>query len=114
MREQQTLTAERWSRFQIDQQILMISNEMHRGLHSFAPEHRESLMLAYERVLHMLGLTTSALTQKSLRRELLLWREIVGELYLAELPDQEKHRMALRVLLQMRPALAPQVELLGL
>ena len=114
MREQQTLTAERWSRFQIDQQILMISNEMHRGLSSFAVEHRESLMLVYERVLHMLGLTTAGNLRLGLRRELLRWKEVVGELYLGEQPNPAQHREALKVLLQMRPALAGQVELLGL
>ncbi|MBK7642745.1 MAG: hypothetical protein IPJ19_06780 [Planctomycetes bacterium] len=114
MSEQQTLTPERWKRFQVDQQVLMISNEMHRGMHSFAPEHRASLQLCYERVLHMLGLTIGAAGSKGLRRELLRWHEVVGALYLEERSDPDQHRSALRVLLQLRPALAPQVEALGL
>jgi hypothetical protein len=112
--ETQTLTAERWRRFGTDQQILMIANEMQRGLHSMKSEQRPSLQLVYERVLHMLGLTVQGQLSRSERREILRWKEVVGQLYLAEKPDPTQHREALRFLLRLRPALAAQVEPLGL
>ena len=114
MREAQTLTAERWSRFAFDQQIMMIANEMHRGLHSLSLEQRASLQLVYERVLHMLGLTVQGKIQRNERRELQRWKEVIGQLYLGAQPDPLQHREALKVLLQLRPLLAPQVGLLGL
>jgi hypothetical protein len=112
--ETQTLTAERWKRFALDQQFMMIANEMHRGLHSMKSEHRPSLQLVYERVLHMLGLTVQGAIRRNERKELLRWKDVVGQLYLDPKADPEQHREALKLLLQMRPALAPQVELLGL
>jgi len=112
--ETQTLTVERWRRFGIDQQILMIANEMHRGLHSMRPEQRPSLQLVYERVLHMLGLTVQGALRRNERRELLRWNEVVGQLYLGEHPDPARHREALKLLLQLRTALATQVGPLGL
>ena len=114
MRETQTLTLERWSRFGLDQQIMLIANEMHRGLHSMSPEQRPSLQLVYERVLHMLGLTVQGRLRRNERREIQRWKEAVGQLYLGAQPDPEQHREALKILLQLRPALAPQVEALGL
>jgi hypothetical protein len=114
MSEEQTLTLERWKRFGLDQQILVIANEMHRGLHSMGPEQRASLQLVYERVLHMLGLTAAGAILRSERRELLRWKEVIGQLYLGEHSDAVQHREALKTLLQMRPALAGQVGPLGL
>jgi len=114
MKETQSLTAERWSRFAFDQQIMMIANEMHRGLHSMSHEQRPSLQLVYERVLHMLGLTVQGKIQSSERRELQRWKEVVGQLYLGVQPDPVQHREALKVLLQLRPGLSAQVEALGL
>jgi hypothetical protein len=92
----------------------MIANEMHRGLHSMGPEHSSSLQRVYERVLHMLGLTVSGDLRRNERKELLRWKEVVGQLYLCEHSDPAQHREALKVLLQMRPALAAQVGPLGL
>lgn len=114
MTETQTLTLERWKRFALDQQLMLIANEMHRGLHSMGAEHRRSLQLVYERVLHMLGLTVQGGLSRGERRELLRWKEVVGQLYLGEHADPAQHREALKVLLQMRPALAEQVGPLGL
>ena len=108
------MTVERWKKFSIDQQIMVIANEMHRGLHSMELGQRESLQLVYERVLHMLELTLQAAPPPSLRRELRIWREFVGGLYLAEAPDPPRHRETLKLLLQTRPALADQVALLAL
>jgi len=112
--ETQTLTLERWSRFGFDQQVMLIANEMHRGLHSMSPDQRPSLQLVYERVLHMLGLTAQGKIGRNERREIQRWKEVVGQLYLGEHPDPAQHREALKVLLQLRPALAPQVEALRL
>jgi hypothetical protein len=105
-----SLTLERWSKFSRDQQVLMIANEMNRAGKLFGPKDRGRLAHAYERVLRLADLTAEAQPSRSLRRELLRWRELAGAVYLE--PDEEQHRALFRVLLLMTPASARQVPLL--
>ena len=51
MAQHASLGPERWARFTLDQQILMIANEMNRAAKLMAPEERGRLRHAYERVL---------------------------------------------------------------
>jgi hypothetical protein len=105
-----SLTVERWSAFTRDQQILMIANEMNRAGRLFGPQDRARLASAYERVLRLADLTAEAQPSRSLRRELLRWRELAGALYLE--PDAERHRALFRALLLLTPASARQAPLL--
>lgn len=114
MSQHASLSADRWRQFNVDQQILMIANEMHRGLSAMQPDRARSLKLCYERVLALVDLTIDAQSRQALRRELLRWREVISELYLREECDPSTHTLALRVLLQMTPEAAKQVALLGL
>ena len=108
-----SLTAERWSAFSLDQQILMIGNEMHRGAGLFAPEDRERLRGGYERVLRLTDLTVATQRRKNLRRELLRWRDLVAAQYISPEPSPTAHRDAFRVLLEFTPAAYAQVPYLG-
>ena len=112
MTQHASLDAERWSRFDLDQQILMLGNEMNRGLRFASGEPSEPLRRGYERVLRLVDLTAATPLRRALRRELLRWRGVVAELYLAEAVDQQAHRAALRALLLLRPAAARQIPLL--
>jgi hypothetical protein len=106
------LTEERWSRFDLDQQILMIANEMHRTtrvLHDADPVHYR---LGYERVLRLVDLTIGVNPRRALRRELLRWRDLVAAMYVAGGPQPDLHRSVFRVLLQLRPVSALQIPLL--
>lgn len=114
MTQHSGLTAERWRRFAQAQQILMIGNEMNRAAGLMAPADRASRRLAYERVLRLVDLTVAVAERRSSRRELLRWRDLVAELYLDEHPQPDRHREALRALLQHTPASAAQVAALGL
>jgi hypothetical protein len=105
-----SLTPERWAAFGRDQQILMIANEMNRASKLFASEDRGRLRNAYERILRLADLTVEVQTSRSLRRELLRWREVAGGVYLE--PDPEAHRQLFRALLLLTPASAKQVPLL--
>jgi hypothetical protein len=105
-----SLTPERWAAFGRDQQILMIANEMNRASKLFAPEDRGRLRNAYERVLRLADLTAEAQPSRSLRRELLRWRELAGAVYLE--PDEARHRALFRALLLLTPASAKQVPFL--
>jgi len=106
------LDAERWARFTLDQQILMIGNEMNRATRLMGPAELPSLRRGYERVLRLVDLTVGAAPGLGLRRELLRWRGLMAELYVADRPDEQAHRAAFRALLQMRPEAAKQIRYL--
>jgi len=104
-----SLTAERWARFDVARQILMIANEMNRASGEFARGRLPSLRLCYERVLRLVDLTLETQERPGLRRELLLWRGLVAALYVAPEPSREDHAAAFRCLLQLHPAAAKQI-----
>lgn len=104
------LSAERWSTFSLEQQILMIGNELNRGAKLFASEDRDRLRGCYERILRLTDLTIADQARPTLRRELLRWRDLVAELYLSA--DARRHEAAFRCLLRFTPASARQIPLL--
>jgi hypothetical protein len=97
------LSAERFSRYSRPQQLLLIANEMNRASKLFQPEDRSRLRGAYERVLALVDLAVEVNETRSLRRELLRWRDLVAEQYASEDPDAQAHAQAFRALLQFHP-----------
>jgi hypothetical protein len=97
------LSAERFARFSRAQQLLAIANEMNRASKLFRPEDRDRLGKAYERVLALVDLTVTVNASRSLRRELLRWRDLVAEQYVSSSPDAQAHARAFRALLQLNP-----------
>lgn len=113
MSQHSSLSPERWARFSHPQRILMIANEMNRARRMMGAERTAGRRLAYERVLRMADLTIAVADRRPVRRELLRWRDLVAELYLAEEGRPERHRAALQALLEQTPLSALQVEALG-
>jgi len=108
------LTPERWARFDVGRQVLMIGNEMQRAMRLMSPADRESLDRCYERVLRLVDLTVQVHPRRSLRRELLRWRDLVAELYISPMPQEARHREVFRALLRLRPEASRQIpHLLG-
>jgi len=103
------LTPERWARFDLDQQILMIGNEMNRASSLLRRRDIASLRLAYERVLRLADLTVATRRRRGLRRELLRWRDLVAALYVAPEPEAALHAEAFRCLLRFTPAASKQI-----
>jgi len=103
------LSEERWRRFPLDRQILMIGNEMSRARSFMAPADRQLLAGCYERALRLVDLTVRVNPRRSLRRELLRWRDLVAELYVAGAPDRVAHDAAFRALLLLTPASFAQI-----
>ena len=103
------LTEERWARFDLDQQVLMIANEMNRNGRLLGEQAAGSRLRGYERILRLTDLTVAVQSRPALRRELLRWRDLIAALYIAEAPEPEAHRAAFRVLLQLRPLAAKQI-----
>lgn len=112
MTQHASLSPERWARFPRSHRLLMIANEMNRASASLSRAELSSLRLAYERVLRLADLTVEVDPHPPLRRELLRWRDLVAELYVAERPREDDHRAALRSLLQLSPATAAQIPFL--
>jgi hypothetical protein len=81
----------------------MIANEMNRASKLFGESDRERLVSAYERVLALTDLTVQVAESRSLRRELLRWRDLVAAEYVATPPDPRAHARAFRALLQFHP-----------
>lgn len=113
MTQHANLTPERWGRFPHFQQILMIANEMNRATHLIEHGDVVGRRLAYERVLRLVDLTVAVAERRSVRRELLRWRDLVAVLFLDEAARPDAHRSALRALLQQTPASAAQISCLG-
>jgi len=107
------LTAERWGRFSHPQRVLMIANEMNRASRLMEPGDTTSRRLAYERVLRLVDLTVAVAERRSVRRELLRWRDLVAVLYLGEAAQPDVHRVVLRALLQQTPESAAQISYLA-
>lgn len=79
-----TLTPEKWNRFPLYQQILMIANEVNRlrnGVHN--GQDIGNLKECIERTLELCDLAISSV-KGNLQKELLRFRELFGELYLLD------------------------------
>src|SRR5882672_8671871 len=109
MKQHAGLTWERWAQFTLDQEILMIGNEMNRAAKLMALEDRGRLRDAYERVLHLTDLTIRVHDRRSLRRELLRWRDLIARLYLGPESDPTAHSEAFRCLLRFTPEASRQI-----
>jgi len=107
-----SMTPERWGRFGLDQQILMVANEMNRARNLLADADRDALRRTYERVLRLVDLTIATRPRRTLRRELLRWRDLVAELYVSAAPGREAHDEAFRCLLRFTAEASKQIPLL--
>ncbi len=91
----------------------MIGNEMHRAAKLRAPQDRERLRHAYERVLRLTDLTIEVHARPTLRRDLLRWRDLVAQLYVSPTPDPAAHRAAFPCLLRFTPEASRQIPLMS-
>jgi hypothetical protein len=112
MAQHESLTLERWCRFTLDQQILMIANEMSRAGKLPDPADEIRRRNAYERALALIDLTIRAHTKRGLRRELLRWRDLLAALY-AGIAHAGDHEAATRALLRFSPTASRQIPHIG-
>lgn len=109
MPQHDSLTAERWAQFSLDQQILMIGTDMNRAKRSIELQDWLNLHREYERVLRLVDLTLEVQERPGLLRELRLWRGVISELHAVAEPDMGEHLAAFRVLLLFTPVAAQQI-----
>ena len=105
------LTEDRWSGFTLDQQVLMIANEMNRARKLMAPDDLQNLRYCYARVLRLVDLTVRVHRRPALWRELLRWRDLIAELYVASVSNPEQHDRVFRCLLCFTPLAYQQLPL---
>ena len=103
------LTAERWAEFDFGRQILMVANELHRAAKLLGAPDRARRRSSLERVYALVDLTIATNARHSRRRELLRWREMLGECYLESAPSPARDRELLRALLRLSPEAAAQI-----
>ena len=108
-RQHTGLSPERWASFPFARQILMIGNEMNRGLYHLGLQAWDRVRPSYERVLQLVDLTVGLPLARSRRRELLRWRDLVASLYLDDHPSLDAHVEAFRCLLRMTPESSRQI-----
>lgn len=98
-----SLSPERWARHSPGQRLLMIANEMNRASKLLGPADVGRRLTTYERVLALTDLSIQTAERRSVRKELLRWRDLIAVLYVAPQADPQGHAAAFRVLLQMHP-----------
>jgi hypothetical protein len=91
----------------------MVANEMNRASKLLGSADRERLRTSHERVIALANLTIQVTQSRSLRRELLRWRELLAEQYVARVPDPVAHAAIFRALLQLHPDTWKQLPYLG-
>ncbi len=109
MTQHSDLTAERWSRFDLDRQILMIGNEMNRTSSRLRTADLPGARLGYERVLRLVDLTIEVNRRRSLRKELLRWRDLAAALFIANEPRIAELEAIFRCLLQFTAVASQQI-----
>lgn len=101
MAQHADLTPEAWARIDPDQQILAIAAEMNRARKRVLAGDLAGLRLSYERILNLTDLTVEVRAVPALRRELLLWRDLIAGCYLSAEPSIDDHDRAFRALIAL-------------
>jgi hypothetical protein len=94
------LTIDKWSAFPIDRQILMIGCEFSRVTNAPPVGAEAAIRESYERAFELLDLCTEDAKWRPRLRELLRFREHLGELYLQSSPDSHLHQRMYGVLME--------------
>jgi hypothetical protein len=77
-----TMTPDKWRRFSVEQQILMIGSEFARAKNLLRDHVDTEVVQCYERAMELLDLCAMDPKWRHRLKELLRFRELLGELYL--------------------------------
>jgi hypothetical protein len=109
MSQHASLSPHRWRSFTLDQQLLMIASEMNRAAKLLVPEDSPHLKREYGRALQLTDLTVEVRERRTLRGELLRWRDLIAQLYQDGIGNPRAHTAALHCLLQFTLTTALQL-----
>lgn len=94
-----SLTTDKWFSYPRHQQLLMIANEMNRSQNALLKQDKENAMHALERAFELTDLTTSDPKNPPILKELLRFREMLGELF--NQPDAHKNKTLMEMLITL-------------
>ncbi|MDP1621295.1 MAG: hypothetical protein Q8M08_03055 [Bacteroidales bacterium] len=99
---QKNMTVEKWSSFPRLQQLLMIANELNRAQNALEKGDIENAIHAWERAFELTDLTVEDKKNVRLLKELLRFREMMGENFISH--DTFFNKALMNGLIQMDPA----------
>ena len=96
------MTIEKWSSFPRMQQLLMIANELNRAQNALEKGDTENAIHAWERAFELTDLTVEDKKNGRLLRELIRFREMMGENFISH--DAFLNKALMNGLIQLDPA----------
>lgn len=105
-----SLNREKWSRYPMDRHILMVGSEFARAKNLMQSDLHGEVQQCIERALELLDLCTTDPKWQPRLKELLRFREMLGELYLGVSADDPRFMMMYRTLMSWTSSTA-RVEL---
>ncbi len=96
------MTTEKWSSYPGFQQLLMIANELNRAQNALGKGDTENAIHAWERAFELTDLTVEDQKNARLLRELLRFRELLGETFLTH--DATINKELTNALITLDPA----------
>jgi hypothetical protein len=100
------MTSEKWNRYPVERQILMIGSEFARAKNLLRDAWDEEVRQCYERAFELLDLCAMDPKWRPRLKELLRFREMLGELYLDVAKDDPRFMMMYSTLMNWTPATA--------
>jgi hypothetical protein len=83
-----TLTLEKWSGFPMFKRILMIGSELQRAKNLIVKNDTDETNRCFERAFELIDMTIESTDKKSLRMELLRFRDLLAEQYTKKVKDK--------------------------
>jgi hypothetical protein len=95
------LTTEKWFSYPGFQQLLMIANELNRAQNALGKGDTENAIHAWERAFELTDLTVADLKNTRKVKELLRFREVLGEIFIS--PDATMNKALMDGLIALDP-----------
>lgn len=95
------LNLKRWQKFNRQQQLLMIANELNRSQNWINKNDIQEVDNCYERSMELLDLTIAMKYRKNRLRELLLAREVLAGLYIEKQKNGKTNRLLKEIIIKL-------------
>ena len=95
------MTAEKWFAYQSFQQLLMIANELNRAQNALEKGDATYAICAWERAFELTDLTVEDKKNERMLKELLRFREMLGETFVTL--DKELNRSLMKEVIRLDP-----------
>ncbi len=95
------LTVARWKKFGLSRNLLMVATEFSRCKNALLRGDEREVRESLERAFELFDLTVEIVEKGNLLRELLRFREVMGEFYLKERKEKEEVEKLLKTLVSL-------------